>query len=69
MNQPNAYDSASEDGEMCEDGQASEDSRTSEDGCEREASEDDCVRKASEDGRTAFDLSITIVMKSDAPLV
>ena len=59
MNQPNAYDSASEDGEVCEDGQASEDSRTSEDGYER---------KASEDGRTAFDLSIAIVMKSDAPL-
>ena len=59
MNQPNAYDSASEDGEVCEDDQASEDSRTSEDGCKREASED---------GRTAFDLSIAIVMKSDAPL-
>jgi hypothetical protein len=38
MNQPNAYDSASEDGEVCE------------------------------DGRTVFDLSIAIVMKSDAPL-
>jgi hypothetical protein len=41
MNQHNAYDSASKDG------QASKDSRTSEDGCEREASED---------GRTVFDL-------------
>ena len=59
MNQPNAYDSASEDGEVCEDGQASEDSRTSEDGYERDASED---------GLTVFDLSIAIVMKSDAPL-
>ena len=47
MNQHNAYDSASEDGEVCEDGQASEDSRTSEDGYEREASKD---------GRTVFDL-------------
>ena len=47
MNQHNAYDSASEDSEVCEDGQASEDSRTSEDGYEREASED---------GRTVFDL-------------
>ena len=59
MNQHNAYDSASEDSEVCEDGQASEDSRTS---------EDDCEREASEDGRTEFDLSIAIVMKSDAPL-
>jgi hypothetical protein len=41
MNQPNAYDSAGEDG---------------------------CERKASGDGRTVFDLSIAIVMKSDAPL-
>ena len=32
------------------------------------ASKDGYEREASEDGRTAFDLSTAIVMKSDAPL-
>ena len=49
-------------------GQACGDGGGSDDGRECKASEDDCVREASEDGRTAFDLSIAIVMKSDAPL-